>query len=564
MSLLLSLTNILKMEVKKMINIKVKKCIVFGTILLFVGASITPNISGIFERKDNKTTGINSENDHVDKITSKTVKNNISDWRTYQKNNKRTGVTNAVGAEYNWTEKLTYDIGDRVLSPVVGDLDGDGHMDAVFSSDVTSPNLPVYAVDLVTGDLKWSFMPGSAIWSTPTLADLNDDGKLDVTFGAGSDDGHIYALYHNGTKMWDYFTGDYTNSIDSPSGVADVDGDGKPEVLVGGSCYYCPSCDTFFVLNGEDGSLLWGVNIGSTLNAPTIGEFDGDPGVEIVMGGYDGYVRVFDGENGNEILAVKPDASGWIESTPAIVDYGYDGIDDIAVFSGNNIYLLDGSNGNTIWSYPTAGSGLFGGISAGDIDEDGEPEILAYPYYNSFVYAINLDGTLKWTRDVGYDSIYASPSPAIADIDGDTHPEVIIQARSSGMLYALNGNTGEVEYSFSLGTQSISSLAIADTDGDGIADIITGCNDGKLYVIGNSKAEPVICGDLNNDGIINIADFTYIVSYLYGGGPAPIPYLCIGDSNIDSNVNVADMTYILAYLYGGGPAPCNDCCTPIW
>jgi outer membrane protein assembly factor BamB len=406
------------------------------------------------------------------------------EWLTYQHDNKRSGATEAVGAAYNWEKKLTYNIGGRVLSPVVGDLDNDGVMEAVFSSDVISPNLPVYAVDLKTGNLKWSFMPDSAIWSTPTLADLNHDGKLDIVFGAGSNDAHIYALYHNGTEMWSYFTGDSTNSIDGHTGVADVDGDGNPEILVGGSCYYCPSCNTFFVLNGEDGSLLWGVNVGATLTAPAIGEFDGDSGIEIVIGGYDGYVRVFDGENGHEIWAIQPYAGGWIESTPAIVDYGSDGIDDIVVFSGNNIYLLDGSNGDTIWNYPTTGSGLFGGISAGDIDEDGELEILAYPYFIGIVYALNLGGSIKWTRDVGSDTIYASPSPAIADIDGDGHSEVIIQARS-GVLYALNGDTGVVENSYSLGMQSVSSPGIVDSDGDGVADIITGCDDGKLYVIGN-------------------------------------------------------------------------------
>ena len=466
---------------------ELRKGIIIGAILLFIGTSIVPSINGNVEQQNPAETILNSEINQMNIISLETGRNNQHGWLTYQHDNTRNGVTDAVGAPYNWEEKLTYDIGERVLSPVVGDLDGDGNMEAVFSSDVVSPNQPVYAVDLKTGDLKWSFMAGSAVWSTPTLADLNDDEKLDVVFGTGSNDGHIRALYHDGTLMWDYFTGDSSNSIDGPSGVADVDGDGKPEVLVGGSCYYCPTCDTFFVLNGEDGSLLWGVNIGSTLNAPAIGEFDGDPGVELVMGGYDGYVRVFDGENGNEIWAIQPDASGWIESTPAIVDYGSDGVDDIAVFSGNDIYLLDGSNGNTIWSYPTAGSGLFGGISAGDIDEDEEPEILAYPYYTGLVYALNLDGTLKWTRDVGSDYTYASPAPAIADIDGDSYFEVIVQARS-GTIYALNGDTGVVENSFTLGDYSISSPAIADSDGDGIADIITGCDDGNLYVIGNPWA----------------------------------------------------------------------------
>ena len=65
---------------------------------------------------------------------------------------------------------------------------------------------------------------------------------------------------------------------------------------------------------------------------------------------------------------------------------------------------------------------------------------------------------------------------------------------------------------------------------------------------------------MNNDGNVNIADLTYIVAYLFGGGPEPIPELCVGDVNGDGGVNIADLTYIVAYLFGGGTAPVDTCC----
>ncbi len=68
------------------------------------------------------------------------------------------------------------------------------------------------------------------------------------------------------------------------------------------------------------------------------------------------------------------------------------------------------------------------------------------------------------------------------------------------------------------------------------------------------------CGDMNADGIINIADLTYVIAYLYGGRALPIPTLCIGDLNNDGVVNIADLTYVIAYLYGGRPPPIQDCC----
>jgi hypothetical protein len=50
--------------------------------------------------------------------------------------------------------------------------------------------------------------------------------------------------------------------------------------------------------------------------------------------------------------------------------------------------------------------------------------------------------------------------------------------------------------------QSISSPAIADSDGDGVADIITGCDDGNLYVIGNPSLLFSVQGHVyKSDGI---------------------------------------------------------------
>ncbi len=59
-------------------------------------------------------------------------------------------------------------------------------------------------------------------------------------------------------------------------------------------------------------------------------------------------------------------------------------------------------------------------------------------------------------------------------------------------------------------------------------------------------------GDPND--LVNIADLTYLVDYLFRGGPAP-PCFEEGDVNGDGDINVADLTYLVDYLFRGGPAP---------
>jgi len=70
-----------------------------------------------------------------------------------------------------------------------------------------------------------------------------------------------------------------------------------------------------------------------------------------------------------------------------------------------------------------------------------------------------------------------------------------------------------------------------------------------------------IRGNVNFDpeDLVNIADLTAMVAYLFGGGDPP---LCMDEANVDGlgplSPNISDLTYLVAYLFGGGPTPA-DC-----
>jgi hypothetical protein len=69
---------------------------------------------------------------------------------------------------------------------------------------------------------------------------------------------------------------------------------------------------------------------------------------------------------------------------------------------------------------------------------------------------------------------------------------------------------------------------------------------------------PFICGDANSDETVNIFDITYMISYLYRGGPPPVPSFA-GNVNGDGNINIFDITYLISYLYREGPQiECRD------
>lgn len=66
---------------------------------------------------------------------------------------------------------------------------------------------------------------------------------------------------------------------------------------------------------------------------------------------------------------------------------------------------------------------------------------------------------------------------------------------------------------------------------------------------------PFISGDANGNGVINILDITYLISYLYKGGSAPANWMKAGDPNGNNVINILDITYLISFLYKGGPSP---------
>jgi subtilisin family serine protease len=64
-------------------------------------------------------------------------------------------------------------------------------------------------------------------------------------------------------------------------------------------------------------------------------------------------------------------------------------------------------------------------------------------------------------------------------------------------------------------------------------------------------------GDPNNDLQIDVSDATYLIQYIFSGGPAPVPNICTGDANCDGGVDISDAVFIISYVFSGGAAPCK-------
>ncbi len=65
-------------------------------------------------------------------------------------------------------------------------------------------------------------------------------------------------------------------------------------------------------------------------------------------------------------------------------------------------------------------------------------------------------------------------------------------------------------------------------------------------------------GDPDWDGKLSIGDVTYLVAWMFTGGPGPIPERIAGDSSCDGVVNIGDITHMVTVLFQGNALPaCN-------
>ncbi len=67
---------------------------------------------------------------------------------------------------------------------------------------------------------------------------------------------------------------------------------------------------------------------------------------------------------------------------------------------------------------------------------------------------------------------------------------------------------------------------------------------------------PYTCADPDGSGVAATPiDLSYLVDFLFSGGPSPIPMIS-GSMDCDESVDPVDLAYLVDFLFAGGPEPC--------
>jgi len=246
--------------------------------------------------------------------------------------------------EEAWTMKLP---SGTDSPPAVGDLDGDGRPEVVVGTMWRRGGAgAVCAIDPRKQAFLWQASVAGCVQSEPALVDLDGDGTLDVIVTSWRGDRGIHALDgKDGSALWTRITDGNDKSMGMYHGVSVVRVGDALRILM-------PTCQGDVYALDAKGEVLWKRHFDDYLFAPsTVADFDGDGRPEIVVGGRTlRLLRVEDGETVWE----RPLGRSSVERGVAPVDVDGDGTPEIVLSSGTQALVLSGATGETRASFAAA------------------------------------------------------------------------------------------------------------------------------------------------------------------------------------------------------------------
>lgn len=347
------------------------------------------------------------------------------------------------------SHSVQWDVGHTFVNVGALDFDGDGKAEMVGAQSWSF----LWAFDVDTQLPKWSYSAFNL--DALRVADVDGDGKSEIILG-DAQWGNVYAL-DPATQTVKWSIANPEHGV-SDVAVADVDGDGQNEVVWCGG-YSSSGQDVLFVGNFQTHAIEWRTG---DLNGPFIGPEVGD----------------LDGDGVNEVVVASYEAAS-----------GYDS-GRILVFDGRTLKLRGMSNpvmGNRSWTglhdlklRDVNGDGKQEIIIAADWLYDGAVEIYSFNSSNAFTVlwtnATRPSGSPFYTVDFG--DMTGAGNCAIVAGCGQAH------SGSPGIFVYMYDYTtkSELWHSFSLGGSWCSSLAVADIDSTPGLEIVAGINGGNAYV----------------------------------------------------------------------------------
>lgn len=334
-----------------------------------------------------------------------------------------------------------------------------------------------------TPQIKWWYDVKDMSFGNSASADIDKDGYLEIVFSCYRNDSCIYVLNaEDGSLLWKYNTG---GCNDAAPLIYDVDNDDTLDIILTSSCV-----PKTFCINGITGTVKWVANSNGSDSPPTLGDVDNDNKPDILFGEFGGTVRCLNADVGTLKWVLNVDSNSWIQTEPILLDLDNNSQLDFVIANYNfdtahRIFAYNAYDLSLLWETSLPNDVMYHGASFADIDNDQKPE-LAIGSYDGNLYVLNgEDGSLKFDFSLP-NAVYVGAPTSIADLNNDGFYEIVFVDN-----YTISAVThiGELLWSYEIPSYATAfrGAAISDINDDGILDVIFGTSKGNVIALTGSS-----------------------------------------------------------------------------
>lgn len=331
----------------------------------------------------------------------------------------------------------------------------------VYSTNETV--VPAYRSRTFGASALWTSESTGGGASGATIADINGDGRLEIIFGSA--DGYVYCLDDQGRTLWKTQASlSTTQSIQFTPQVADIDHSGRDSIIA-------VTNDPGVVRLNSTGAIVWRYNSTSVLySGGTLVDVNGDGVLDVLTGGNMRQVIALDGRTG-ALLPVSY-AVGGAGYWPTIVDLDGSGSPEI-VFDGydKNVHAYS-LGGTELWAVQPTGASVFeNAVGVGDPYGNGALQVMSGDFANNgmafSIYTSNR--TVAWSTIAGYGFVCGL---ALGDLNRDGRLETVMGAVGGSMFaFAPNGQSFWTA-PYVASTSPPGSPALVDVTGSGYPNVV--------------------------------------------------------------------------------------------
>ena len=428
-------------------------------------------------------------------------------------------------------------------TPACGDVDGDGKNELIFTA------LSIYCTDGATGKIEWSVNSGHdrsksgedyGRTSVPAkIADIDGDGKREIiTFQTNYAYGKTCIGVYDGKGNFKSGWPVYTNYPVNAAVVADLNGDGRSEICIGMGVGY--TGDPAVAVYNCTGKMCSGwpqvCGCGLYSDSMTAADLDGNGSKELVLLMDDSQIYAFN-YNGSAVKATGGVYEGidWC-GLPVCENIDHEYV--LANWARNHGGKADATS--DIILGPTREEkncieGTDGGIVASDVDGDGKTELVCA--------AMMVDGS-KVMRD-GSNS-YASSAQYFTAFILNTDRTRYKNEKLGYDWTQMPVDNGKILAFDNSKLETAKAIPVAaDLDGDGMKEILFTSNDGKMHCFSlDGKEHGKWPCDLNSNSSVLTFASKPVAADVNGDGRNEVVFTTYTDKNQKS---VRGCVYVLDY-----------------